>query len=73
MSKESKKIIGVTVGTTMNPKKIAEKFESGTSLPMVTEQDNGKILKVDGGKWSSADDCKPLTNLEIEELLKIYI
>lgn len=49
----SKKIIGITVGTTMNPKKIAEKIEGGTTLPMVTEQDNGKILTVKNGKWES--------------------
>ena len=48
----SRKIIGVTVGTTMNPQRIAEKIETSTSLPMPTEQDEGKILQVEGGEWA---------------------
>ena len=52
----SRKIIGVTVGTTMNPQKIAEKVEGGTSLPMVTEQDNGKVLKAQGGQWVAEEN-----------------
>ena len=47
----SRKIVGVTVGTSMDPKKIAEKIQTGTSLPMVNEEDEGKILQVEGGKW----------------------
>lgn len=47
-----RKIVGITVGTTMNPKKIAENFPGGgSSLPAVTEEDNGKILVVKDGKW----------------------
>lgn len=47
----SRKIIGATVGTTINPKRIAEQFNDGTTLPMVTEEDDGKVLKVQDGKW----------------------
>ena len=47
----SRKIIGVTVGTTMNPQRIAEKIETSTSLPMPTEADNGKVLQVEDGEW----------------------
>lgn len=47
----SRKIVGATVGTSMNPKKIAEQIQTGTSLPMVNEEDEGKILRVEGGKW----------------------
>ena len=69
----SRKIVGVTVGTPMNPKRIAEKFGAGAALPKVTEEDNGKLLKVKGGQWSAAeDDCRPLSNLEIENLLNNF-
>lgn len=47
----SRKIVGVTVGTTMNPKTIAEKIQTDTSLPMVSEEDEGKILQVEDGQW----------------------
>lgn len=69
----SRKIIGVTVGTTMNPKLFGGNSEGGTSLPTVTEEDNGKVLKVQDGDWSvEEDDATALTNLEIEELLKNF-
>ena len=65
-----RKIIGNTVGTTMNPQKIAEKIDAGTFLPKVTEQDDGKVLKVEGGQWSAGeDDATPLSNFDIETLL----
>lgn len=43
----NKKIIGVTVGTTIKPEKIAEKI----GIPAVTEADNGKVLQVKDGQW----------------------
>ena len=46
------KIIGVTVGTNMDPVKIAEHINTSTTLPMVSENDNGKILIVKEGKWT---------------------
>ncbi len=70
----SRKIIGVTVGTTMNPKRIAEKIEDATSLPVVTEDDDGKVLKAHGGKWTAQEEEEPesLSNLDIEEILKNF-
>ena len=47
----SRKIIGNTVGTTMNPKKIAT-----SGLPTVTEADNGKILQVVEGTWELVEN-----------------
>lgn len=42
-----RKIVGITVGTTMNPKKLSN---PGTSnLPDITEADEGKILTVSNG------------------------
>lgn len=46
----------------------------GPPLPTVTEKDDGKILTVQGGKWSAQEDedCRSLTNLEIEQLLNNF-
>ena len=70
----NRKIVGVTVGTPMNPERIAEKFGAGAALPKVTEEDNGKVLKVQSGQWSATEDedCRPLSNLEIEKLLNNF-
>lgn len=44
----NKKIIGVTVGTTIKPEKFAEKI----GIPAITADDKGKILAVSSeGKW----------------------
>lgn len=61
-------IWGITVGTPMNP----ESF--GTPLPTIAEEDNGKVLKAQGGKWLAQEDevAEPLSNIEIEELLKNF-
>lgn len=65
-------IWGITVGTPISPKAIEEKLEIDT-LPPVTENDEGKILTVQGGKWTAdADENRPLTNLEIEKLLNNF-
>lgn len=45
----------------------------GTSLPAVTKQDDGKVLTVQGGKWSAQEDEDPLTNIEIENLLNNFV
>lgn len=58
----SRKIVGVTVGTSMSPKRIAEQFNDGTTLPMVNEEDEGKILKVEDGKWAAQEDDLPTIN-----------
>lgn len=69
----SKKIIGVTVGTTINPQRIAEKIGNGVFLPTVTEKDEGKVLKAQKGQWVAEDDtADALSNLEIESLLKKF-
>lgn len=46
----------------------------GSVLPAVTEKDEGKKLTVHDGKWTAQEDedCKPLTNLEIEKLLNNF-
>lgn len=64
----SKKIIGVTVGTTMNPQRF------GTPLPTITDNDEGKILKAQGGKWTVQEDetADALQNTEIEQLLRNF-
>lgn len=65
-------IWGITVGTPISPKAIEEKLEIDT-LPPVTENDEGKILTVQGGKWTAdADENRSLTNLEIEKLLNNF-
>ena len=46
----SRKIVGVTVGTPISPERIAKEI-----LPTVTENDEGKILQVEGGKWAAKD------------------
>ncbi len=45
-----------------------------TCLPNVKEKDDGKVLKVQGGAWSVGDDneATPLSNLEIEELIRNF-
>lgn len=62
-------IWGITVGTPMNPQSIVE-----TGLPTVTEQDEGKVLKAQGGKWIAQEDeaAEALSNIEIENLLKNF-
>ena len=47
---------------------------NASALPTVTEEDNGKILTVQGGKWTAQEDedCRPLSNLEIEKLLNNF-
>lgn len=46
----SRKIVGITVGTPTSPERIAEEI-----LPAVTDKDEGKILQVEGGKWTAKD------------------
>lgn len=67
-------IWGITVGTTMNPQRVAEKLEGVISLPTVTEKDNGKVLKAQNGQWVTEEDetAEALSNLEIETLLKNF-
>lgn len=65
-------IWGITVGTPISPNAIEEKLEIDT-LPPVTENDEGKILTVQGGKWTAdSNENRPLTNLEIEKLLNNF-
>lgn len=45
---------------------------SGSDLPAVTAKDEGKVLTVQGGKWSAQEDEEPLTNMEIENLLNNF-
>ena len=69
----SRRIIGVTVGTPMSPESIGKKLNMIDILP-VTNADNGKILKVQSGNWSVAeDDATPLSNFDIENLLKNFV
>jgi hypothetical protein len=65
----SRKIIGITVGTPTSPDRIAKEI-----LPTVTEKDEGKALKVQGGKWTAQEDetAEALSNIEIENLLKNF-
>lgn len=65
----SRKIIGVTVGTPIRPETIIEK-----GLPTVTDKDEGKSLKVQGGKWTPQEDetAEALSNLEIEKILNNF-
>lgn len=67
-------IWGVTVGTTISPESLVEKLDIGETLPTVTNGDEGKILKAQGGKWTVQEDetAEALSNLEIEELLKNF-
>ena len=46
----------------------------GTSLPVVTEQDNGKVLKAQSGKWVKGNDetAEPLSLADIDDLLKNF-
>jgi hypothetical protein len=45
---------------------------SGSDLPAVTEKDEGKVLTVQGGRWTAQEDEEPLTNMEIENLLNNF-
>ena len=67
-------IWGVTVGTTISPKSLVEKLDIGETLPAVTDEDEGKILKAQGGKWTVEEDetAEALSNIEIEELLRNF-
>ena len=67
-------IWGVTVGTTISPESLVEKLDIGETLPTVTDNDEGKILKAQGGKWTVQEDeaTEALSNREIEELLKNF-
>ena len=67
-------IWGVTVGTTISPEALVEKLDIGETLPEVTEEDNGKVLKAQGGKWLVQEDdtAEPLQNTDIEELLRNF-
>lgn len=67
-------IWGVTVGTPISPEKLADKLGGISYLPTITEGDNGKVLKAQDGKWTVQDDAtaKPLSNLEIEELIRNF-
>lgn len=47
--------------------------EGGACLPDVTVKDDGKILKVQRGRWSvGEDEATALSNLDIETLLKNF-
>lgn len=65
----SRKIVGVTVGTSIRPETLIEK-----GLPTVTDKDEGKALKVQGGKWTAKEDetAEALNNIEIEEILNRF-
>lgn len=43
-------------------------------IPTVTDKDEGKVLKAQGGKWTAQEDetAEALSNLEIEEILKNF-
>ena len=65
----NRKIVGVTVGTPMNPERIAEMFAGGTPLPEVTDKDNGKVLKVQGGQWAAGEDDKGQEEIVAENVI----
>ena len=47
--------------------------EGGKCLPYVTKKDDGKVLKVQSGEWAvGEDEATPLSNLDIEALLKKF-
>ena len=68
----SKKIVGITVGTPTNPKKVVEK--AGVALPVVTEDDNGKVLQVEGGEWAKqpikTETLNIAKNTDIDKLFR---
>jgi hypothetical protein len=68
----SRKIIGITVGTPMNPEKVVKK--AGVALPVVTEDDNGKVLQVEGGEWAKqpikTETLNIAKNTAIDKLFK---
>lgn len=49
-------------------------IQTGVKLPAVTENDDGKVLKVQSGIWSIGNDNEgtALSNLEIEELIRNF-
>ena len=67
-------IWGITVGTTISPESLVEKLDIGETLPTVTDNDEGKILKAQGGKWTVQEDdtAEALQNKDIEELLRNF-
>lgn len=50
-------------------------INAGSQLPTVTEKDDGKVLKVQGGLWSKGSDetAEALTNSEIEAILNGFV
>ena len=71
----SKKIMGATVSTPLNPKRFAPKPEDGACLPEVFDDDEGKVLQVEGGEWVKKDMPQSeeiifATNADIQNIFK---
>lgn len=56
----SKKIIGITVGTTMNPKRFTEQFKTDETLTL----ENG-VLRVNTTNVVEANNMKPITSAAV--------
>ncbi len=52
--------------------RIADYFD-GASVPAVTTTDNGKILKVSGGKWTAAAETKELPAVTADDNGKVLL